>query len=64
MLSGKLKVSHNSSKNYKIRQIAWITNTLDLSKAELEEMFWPTKEEIERNKKLNKEAKDWLINKR
>ena len=53
MLSGKLTLCHDSVKNMKLRQIAWITNTIEDDKEILEEMFWPTKEEIIRNKKRN-----------
>ena len=44
--------------------MAWITSTIDSDPETLEEMFWPTKEETELNKKLNKEAKEWIKNKR
>ena len=42
MLDSKLCLTHDSQKNYKIRQIAWITNTIEEDIAKLEEMFWPT----------------------
>ena len=60
MLSGKLNIYHNSEKNMKIKQMAWITNTEEDDPKILEEMFWPTPEEIKRNNRLNAEAKKWL----
>ena len=45
MLSGTLTLKHNSDKNQKIRQMAWITNTIEDDRNKLEEMFWPTKKE-------------------
>ena len=60
MLSGKLNIYHNSEKNMKIKQMAWITNTLEDVPKILEEMFWPTPEEIKRNNRLNAGAKKWL----
>ena len=64
MLDSKINLSHDSLKNYKLRQIAWITNTIEEDKSKLEEMFWPTHKERLKNKRLNKEAKEWLIKKR
>ena len=40
--------------------MAWITNTVEDDPEILEEMFWPTPEEILRNEQLNAEAKKWL----
>ena len=60
MLSGKLNLHHDRDKNQKIRQMAWITNTVEDDPEILEEMFWPTPEEILRNEQLNAEAKKWL----
>ena len=61
MLSGKLNIYHDSDKNQKIRQIAYITNTIEDDPKILEEMFWPTPDEIKRNNRKNAEAKKWLI---
>ena len=60
MLSGKLNLYHDSEKNKKIRQMAWITSTVEDDPVILEEMFWPTPEERIRNDRLNKEAKQWM----
>ena len=60
MLSGKLNLFHDSKKNEKLRQIAWITNTVEDDPKKLEEMFWPTPEEIKRNNRLNNAARKWL----
>ena len=60
MLSGKLNLYQDSEKNEKIRQMAWITNTMEEDPKKLEEMFWPTPDEIKRNNKLNKAARKWL----
>ena len=57
MLSGKINVYQNSKKNEKLRQIAWITNTVEDDPKKLEEMFWPTPDEEKRNNRLNKAAK-------
>ena len=57
MLSGKLNLYHDSVKNEKLRQIALITSTIEEDKSILEEMFWPTKEEIKKNKVKNKAAR-------
>ena len=67
MLDSKLNLDHldmKSNKNYKIRQMAWITNTIEDDNKILEEMFWPTKEEKFENKRRNLAAKEWLINER
>ena len=64
MLDGKLNLNHNSKKNEKIRQMAWITNTVEDDKQKLEEMFWSTEKEQETNKMKNDAAKQWLIDKR
>ena len=60
MLSGKLNLYQDSEKNKKLRQIAWITNTVEDDPKKLEEMLWPTPEEIKRNNRLNDAAKKWL----
>ena len=60
MLSGKLNLYHDSEKNEKLRQIAYITNTVEDDPKKLEEMLWPTPEEIKRNNRLNDAAKKWL----
>ena len=60
MLSAKLTINHDSAKNQKIRQMAWITNTVEDDMEILEEMFWPTPEEIIRNRKMNQASKKWL----
>ena len=60
MLSGKLNLYHDSEKNMKLKQIAWITNTVEDDLKKLEEMFWPTPEEILRNIRLNDAARKWL----
>ena len=59
MLSGKLTLNHDSVKNEKLRQIAWITNTIE-DKDKLEEMFWPTMQESRRNDRLNSRAKKYF----
>ena len=56
MLSSKLNLYQDSEKNEKLRQIAYITNTIE-DKSKLEELFWPTKKEISRNKRKNKDAR-------
>ena len=63
MLSGKLNIYHDSVKNEKLRQIAWITNTIE-DKEIIEQMFWPSKDEIIRNKRMNQQARQWLIDQR
>ena len=60
MLSGKLNMYQDSEKKEKIRQMAWITNTLEDDPQILEEMFWPTPDEVKRNNRLNRAAKQWL----
>ena len=60
MLSGKLNLYQDSKKNEKLRQIAWITNTVEDDPKILEEMFWPTPDEEKRNNRLNKAARQWL----
>ena len=60
MLSGKLNLYQDSEKNKKLRQIAWITSTEEDDPKILEEMFWPTPEEVERNNRLNAGAKKWM----
>ena len=42
MLDGKLNVKHKSNKNYKVRQLAYITSTIEDDNEKLFEMFWPT----------------------
>ena len=61
ILSSKLIFNHDRVKNEKLRQIAFITSTIEDDKQKLEEMFWPTKLETARNKLLNKHAREWLI---
>ena len=63
MLSGKLNLYQDSVKNETLRQIAYITNTIQ-DKQYLEEHFWPTKSELSRNKRKNKAARQWLIDHR
>ena len=60
MVSAKLNINHDSNKNQKIRQMAWITNTVEDDPKILEEMFWPTPQEIKRNNRLNAGAKKWM----
>ena len=60
MLSGKLNLYQDSEKNEKLRQMAWITNTMEEDPKKLEEMLWPTPDEIKRNNRLNKAARKWL----
>ena len=43
--------------------MAWITNTIE-DKGIIEEMFWPTRKEIIRNKRMNQQARQWLIDQR
>ena len=64
MLSGKLNINHNSEKNQKLRQIAWLTNTIEDDPEILEEMLWPTPDELIRNHKMNMAAKKWLMESR
>ena len=40
--------------------MAWITNTVEDDPNILEEMFWPTPQEIRRNNRLNEGAKKWM----
>ena len=40
--------------------MAWITNTVEDDLKKLEEMFWPTPEEKQRNNRLNDAAKKLL----
>ena len=40
--------------------MAWITNTVEDDPKILEEMFWPTPDEIKRNHRMNLEAKNWM----
>ena len=57
MLSGKLNLYQDTEKNKKLRQIAWLTNTVEDDPKKLEEMFLPTLEEEKRNFRMNKAAK-------
>ena len=45
MLSGILNLYQDSKKNEKLRQIAWLTNSVEDDLKKLEEMFWPSPEE-------------------
>ena len=46
MMSGQLNLTHDTVKNQKIRQMAWITSTIEDDYATLEDMFWPTDDEL------------------
>ena len=60
MLSSRLHIYHDSEKNQKLRQMAWITNTIEDDPQVLEEMFWPTDEERKIFRKKNADALAWL----
>ena len=40
--------------------MAWVTSTIEEDYYALEEMFWPTEDEIKIFKKKNQDALDWL----
>ena len=58
MLDGKFNIHWNKGKKEKMRLSKWITCETDSDEENLEDRFAPTQEELDRNDKLNRKAKN------